>query len=113
MRKCDSCGKVVVNEQDYMCPHCGAVTRKHCDHQKHLPDDKYNRANDYRTTAAEHSSKTYDYEKAPRTDASQKFDINDLANIKNAEDAKRIAKKHLLSRTRTAEKSSNHLQLCL
>ena len=81
MRKCDSCGKVVVNEQDYMCPHCGAVTRKHCDHQKHLPDDKYNRANDYRTSSAEYKSKTYDYQKAPKTDASQKFDINDLLEV--------------------------------
>jgi hypothetical protein len=113
MRKCDSCGKVVVNEQDYMCPHCGAVTRKHCDHQKHLPDDKYNRANDYRTTAAEHSSKTYDYEKAPRTDASQKFDINDLANIKNAEDAKRIAKKAFIEQDQNGRKKFKPLAIVL
>lgn len=113
MRKCDSCGKVVVNEQDYMCPHCGAVTRKHCDHQKHLPDDKYNRANDYRTTASEHSSKTYDYEKAPRTDASQKFDINDLANIKNAEDAKRIAKKAFIEQDQNGRKKFKPLAIVL
>ena len=93
MHKCDGCGKVVVNEQDYMCPHCGAVSRKKCDHSTHLPDDKYNRANDYRNASAEHKSKTYDYQKTPRTDTNGKFDINDLANIKNVEDAKRVAKK--------------------
>ena len=113
MRKCDSCGKVVVNEQDYMCPHCGAVSNKHCDHNTHLPDDKYNRANDYRTTAAEHSSKTYDYEKAPRTDASQKFDINDLANIKNAEDAKRIAKKAFIEQDQNGRKKFKPLAIVL
>ncbi len=104
MRKCDSCGKVVVNEQDYMCPHCGAVTKKHCDHIKHLPDDKYNRANDYRTASEEHKSKTYDYEKAPKTDVNQKFDINDLANIKNAEDVKKIAKKAFIEQDKNGRK---------
>ena len=104
MRKCDSCGKVVVNEQDYMCPHCGAVASKHCDHTKHLPDDKYFRANDYRSTAAEHKSQTYDYQKAPRTDASQKFDINDLANIKDVEDVKKIAKKAFVEQDKNGKK---------
>ena len=123
MRKCDSCGKVVVNEQDYMCPHCGAVMQKHCDHSTHLPDDKYfrandytrndNKPNDYRTTAAEHSSKTYGYEKAPRTDASQKFDINDLANIKNAEDAKRIAKKAIIEQDQNGRKKFKPLAIVL
>jgi len=113
MHKCDSCGKVVVNEQDYMCPHCGAVTKKHCDHQKHLPDDKYNRANDYRTASAEHKSKTYDYEKAPKTDNNQKFDINDLANIKNAEDAKRIAKKAFLEQDQNGRKKFKPLAIVL
>lgn len=113
MHKCDSCGKVVVNEQDYMCPHCGAVSNKHCDHNTHLPDDKYNRANDYRTTAAEHNSKTYNYEKAPRTDANQKFDINDLANIKNAEDAKRIAKKAFIEQDQNGRKKFKPLAIVL
>ena len=113
MRKCDSCGKVVVNEQDYMCPHCGAVSRKKCDHSTHLPDDKYNRANDYRTTAAEHKSKTYNYEKTPRTDANQKFDINDLANIKNAEDAKRIAKKAFIEQEQNGRKKFKPLAIVL
>lgn len=123
MRKCDSCGKVVVNEKDYMCPHCGAVVRKKCDHSTHLPDDKYNRANDYRTTnnnasdyrttAAEHKSQTYDYQKAPRTDASQKFDINDLANIKNAEDAKRIAKKAFIEQDQNGRKKFKPLAIVL
>ncbi len=113
MRKCDSCGKVVVNEKDYMCPHCGAVVRKKCDHSTHLPDDKYNRANDYRTTAAEHKSKTYDYEKTPRTDSNQKFDINDLANIKNAEDAKRIAKKAFIEQDQNGRKKFKPLAIVL
>lgn len=113
MHKCDSCGKVVVNEQDYMCPHCGAVSNKHCDHNTHLPDDKYNRANDYRTTAAEHNSKTYNYEKVPRTDANQKFDINDLANIKNAEDAKRIAKKAFIEQDQNGRKKFKPLAIVL
>ena len=104
MHKCDSCGKVVVNEKDYMCPHCGAVAKKHCDHTNHLPDDKYFRANDYRSTAAEHKSKTYDYQKTPRTDASEKFDINDLANIKNADDAKKIAKKAFIEQDKNGKK---------
>ena len=123
MRKCDSCGKVVVNEQDYMCPHCGAVMQKHCDHSTHLPDDKYfrandytrndNKPNDYRTTAAEHKSKTYDYEKTPRTDASQKFDINDLANIKNAEDVKKIAKKAFIEQDQNGRKKFKPLAIVL
>lgn len=113
MHKCDSCGKVVVNEQDYMCPHCGAVSNKHCDHNTHLPDDKYNRANDYRTTAAKHNSKTYNYEKVPRTDANQKFDINDLANIKNAEDAKRIAKKAFIEQDQNGRKKFKPLAIVL
>ena len=113
MRKCDSCGKVVVNEQDYMCPHCGAVTKKHCDHSKHLPDDKYSRANDYRTTASEHSSRTYDYQKAPRTDSNQKFDINDLANIKNAEDVKRVAKKAFIEQDQNGKKKFKPLAIVL
>ena len=113
MHKCDSCGKVVVNEQDYMCPHCGAVTRKHCDHSTHLPDDKYNRANDYRTAAAEHKSKTYNYEKTPRTDSNHKFDINDLANIKNAEDAKRIAKKAFIEQDKNGKKKFKPVAIVL
>jgi len=113
MHKCDSCGKVVVNEQDYMCPHCGAVSNKHCDHNTHLPDDKYNRANDYRTTAAEHKSKTYDYQKAPKTDASQKFDINDLANIKNVEDAKQVAKKAFIEQDQNGRKKFKPLAIVL
>lgn len=113
MRKCDSCGKVVVNEQDYMCPHCGAVSNKHCDHNTHLPDDKYNRANDYRTTAAEHKSKTYDYQKAPKTDVSQKFDINDLANIKNVEDAKQVAKKAFIEQDQNGRKKFKPLAIFL
>ncbi len=113
MHKCDSCGKVVVNEQDYMCPHCGAVTKKHCDHNTHLPDEKYNRANDYRTTAAEHKSKTYDYQKAPKTDASQKFDINDLANIKNVEDAKQVAKKAFIEQDQNGRKKFKPLAIVL
>ena len=113
MHKCDSCGKVVVNEQDYMCPHCGAVSNKHCDHSKHLPDDKYSRANDYRTTASEHSSKTYDYQKAPRTDSNQKFDINDLANIKNAEDVKRVAKKAFIEQDQNGKKKFKPLAIVL
>ncbi len=104
MHKCDSCGKVVVNEKEYLCPHCGAVARKKCDHSTHLPDDKYNRANDYRTSATEHKSKTYDYQKAPKTDISQKFDINDLANIKNAEDVKKIAKKAFIEQEASGRK---------
>ncbi len=47
MKKCDSCGKVIVNDKDYMCPYCGAVASKTCGHSSHLPDDRYNRANDY------------------------------------------------------------------
>lgn len=118
MRKCDSCGKVVVNEKEYMCPHCGAVVRKKCDHSTHLPDDKYNRANDYsprdyRTTAEEHKSKTYDYEKAPRTDTSQKFDINDLANIKNAEDVKKIAKKAFIEQDKNGRKKFKPIAIVL
>ena len=113
MRKCDSCGKVVVNEQDYMCPHCGAVSNKHCDHNTHLPDDKYNRANDYRTTATEHKSKTYDYQKAPKTDVSQKFDINDLANIKNVEDAKQVAKKAFIEQDQNGRKKFKPLAIVL
>lgn len=113
MHKCDSCGKVVVNEQDYMCPHCGAVAQKHCDHSTHLPDDKYNRANDYRTAASEHKSKTYDYEKAPKTDNNQKFDINDLANIKNAEDAKRIAKKAFIEQDQNGRKKFKPVAIVL
>ena len=123
MKKCDSCGKVVVNEQDYMCPHCGAVMQKHCDHSTHLPDDKYfrandytrndNKPNDYRTTAAEHKSKTYDYEKAPKTDVSQKFDINDLANIKNAEDVKKVAKKAFIEQDQNGRKKFKPLAVVL
>lgn len=113
MHKCDSCGKVVVNEQDYMCPHCGAVSNKHCDHPTHLPDDKYFRANDYRTAAEEHKSKTYDYEKAPKTDASQKFDINDLANIKNAEDVKKIAKKAFIEQDKNGKKKFKPVAIVL
>ncbi len=113
MHKCDSCGKVVVNEQDYMCPHCGAVSNKHCDHNTHLPDEKYNRANDYRITAAEHKSKTYDYQKAPKTDASQKFDINDLANIKNVEDAKQVAKKAFIEQDQNGRKKFKPLAIVL
>lgn len=113
MHKCDSCGKVVVNEQDYMCPHCGAVSNKHCDHSTHLPDDKYFRANDYRTAAEEHKSKTYDYEKAPKTDASQKFDINDLANIKGAEDIKKIAKKAFIEQDKNGKKKFKPIAIVL
>ena len=123
MRKCDSCGKVVVNEKDYMCPHCGAVARKKCDHGTHLPDDKYNRANDYktsnnnasdyRTTASEYKSKTYNYEKAPKTDNNQKFDINDLANIKNAEDVKKIAKKAFIEQDKNGRKKFKPVAIVL
>ena len=121
MRKCDSCGKVVVNEQDYMCPHCGAVMQKHCDHSTHLPDDKYfrandystNNSNDYRTTAAEHKSKTYDYEKAPKTDDNGKFDINDLANIKNAEDVKKVAKKAFIEQDKNGKKKFKPVAIVL
>ncbi len=113
MRKCDSCGKVVVNEKDYMCPHCGAMIQKHCDHSTHLPDDKYNRANDYRTASAEHKSKTYDYEKAPKTDNNQKFDINDLANIKNAEDAKKIVKKAFIEQDANGKKKFKPVAIAL
>jgi predicted RNA-binding Zn-ribbon protein involved in translation (DUF1610 family) len=113
MHKCDSCGKVVINEKEYMCPHCGAVAQKHCDHSTHLPDDKYNRANDYRTAAAEHKSKTYNYEKTPRTDSNQKFDINDLANIKNAEDAKRVAKKAFIEQDQNGRKKFKPLAIFL
>lgn len=113
MHKCDSCGKVVVNEQDYMCPHCGAVSNKHCDHSTHLPDDKYFRANDYRTATEEHKSKTYDYEKAPKTDASQKFDINDLANIKGAEDVKKIAKKAFIEQDKNGKKKFKPVAIVL
>lgn len=95
MHKCDSCGKLVTNDKDYMCPHCGAVSNKHCAHDTHLPDDKYFRASDYNTTATPHKSKTYDYEQAPKTESNEKFQIDDLANIKNAEDAKKVAKKAL------------------
>ena len=113
MHKCDSCGKVVINEKEYMCPHCGAVAQKHCDHSTHLPDDKYNRANDYRTAASEHKSKTYDYEKAPKTDASQKFDINDLANIKNAEDVKKVAKKAFIEQDQNGRKKFKPVAIVL
>lgn len=113
MRKCDSCGKIVVNEKDYMCPHCGAVAQKHCDHSTHLPDDKYNRANDYRAAAAEHKSKTYDYEKTPRTDNNQKFDINDLANIKNAEDVKKVAKKAFIEQDKNGRKKFKPVAIVL
>ena len=113
MRKCDSCGKVVVNEQDYMCPHCGAVSNKHCDHATHLPDDKYFRANDYRTAAEEHKSKTYDYEKAPKMDANQKFDINDLANIKNADDVKKVAKKAFIEQDKNGRKKFKPVAIVL
>lgn len=113
MRKCDSCGKVVVDNKEYMCPRCGAVIQKHCDHSTHLPDDKYNRANDYRAIAAEHKSETYSYEKAPKTDASNKFDINDLANIKNAEDAKRVAKKAFIEQDKNGKKKFKPLAIVL
>ena len=113
MHKCDSCGKVVINEKEYMCPHCGAVAQKHCDHSTHLPDDKYNRANDYRTATEEHKSKTYDYEKASRTDASQKFDINDLANIKNAEDVKKVAKKAFIEQDKNGRKKFKPVAIVL
>jgi predicted nucleic acid-binding Zn-ribbon protein len=113
MHKCDSCGKVVVNEQDYMCPHCGAVSNKHCDHATHLPDDKYFRANDYRTAAEEHKSKTYDYEKAPKMDANQKFDINDLANIKNADDVKKVAKKAFIEQDKNGRKKFKPVAIVL
>lgn len=113
MHKCDGCGKMVVNEQDYMCPHCGAVSRKKCDHTTHLPDDKYFRANDYRTAASEHKSKTYTYQKAPKTGGSEKFDINDLANIKNAEDAKRIAKKAFIEQGSNGKKKFKPLAIVL
>jgi len=118
MHKCDSCGKVVVNEQDYMCPHCGAVTKKHCDHSNHLPDDKYNRTNAYNTNSnynnpTPHKSKTYDYTPAPKTNESQKFDINDLANIKNVEDAKRVAKKAFIEQDQNGRKKFKPLAVFL
>ena len=97
MIKCDSCGKVVVSEKDYICPHCGAVAKKHCDHKGHLPDDRFNRTGAYNTDsnnkATQHKSKTYDYERIPKTNENQNFNIDDLANIKDASDVKKIAKK--------------------
>ncbi len=113
MHRCDGCGKVVVNEQDYMCPHCGAVSRKKCDHSTHLPDDKYNRVNDYRNASAEHKSKTYEYQKTPRTDTNGKFDINDLANIKNVEDAKRVAKKAFIEQDKNGKRKFKPLAIVL
>jgi predicted nucleic acid-binding Zn-ribbon protein len=113
MHKCDSCGKVVVNEQDYMCPHCGAVSNKHCGHNTHLPDDKYFRVNDYKTNSAEYKTKTYDYEKAPKMDANQKFDINDLANIKNADDVKKVAKKAFIEQDKNGRKKFKPVAIVL
>ena len=113
MHKCDSCGKVVVNEQDYMCPHCGAVSNKHCGHNTHLPDDKYFRVNDYKTSSTEYKTKTYDYEKAPKTSANQGFDINDLANVKNAEDVKRVAKKAFVEQDKNGKKKFKPIAVVL
>lgn len=128
MHKCDSCGKLVVNEQDYMCPHCGAVANKHCDHKTHLPDERFNRTGDYNTNSnpvnttpnrsnpvntTPHKSKTYDYERVPKTNESQKFDINDLANIQNADDVKKIAKKAFIEQDANGKKKFKPLAIVL
>ena len=118
MNKCDSCGKLVVNEQDYMCPHCGAVANKHCDHNTHLPDERFNRTGAYNTNSnhvntTPHKSKTYDYERVPKANESQKFDINDLANIKDAEDVKKIAKKAFIEQDANGKKKFKPLAIVL
>ncbi|MBR2875929.1 MAG: hypothetical protein IKC01_02220, partial [Clostridia bacterium] len=83
MKKCDSCGKIITNDKEFMCPFCGAVAKKHCDHETHL-NNKYYRYNDYNELDKDGSMNEKGYtakrsvEDSPRSPAGYKDNVKKL-----------------------------------